>query len=50
MGHLFLHYLSTAETYGYSMTFLPIFGNLRKMGASECGMISFMNEKITIPR
>ena len=34
----------------YSMTFLQIFGNLRKMGALDCGMISFMNEKITIPR
>ena len=30
------------------MTFLPIFGNLRKMGALDCGMISFMNEKIKI--
>ena len=33
----------------YSMTFLPIFGNLCKMGALDCGMIYFMNEKIKIP-
>ena len=33
------------ETYAYSMTFLPIFGNLRKMCALDCGTITFMNGK-----
>ena len=31
--------------YAYSMTFLPIFGNLRKMCALDCGTITFMDEK-----
>ena len=26
------------------MTFLPLFGNLRKMCTSDCGTITFMNE------
>ena len=42
-----LHY---PETYAYSMTFLPIFGNLPLMCALDCGTITFMSEKIAIPR
>ena len=42
---MFIICLHCPETYAYSMTFLPIFGNLRKMCALDCGTITFLNEK-----
>ena len=43
--------LHLPETYEYSMTFLPIFGNLRKMRPFDWGTISFYEWKNnTIPR
>ena len=49
MGHFHSFIICLRLRHEYSMTFLPILGNLRKMGALDCGMISFMNEKIKIP-
>ena len=40
VGIVCLHW---PETYKYSMTFLPIFGNLRKIYALDCGEITFIN-------
>ena len=37
-------YIQLRHNYEYSMTFLPIFGNIRKMCALDCGTITFMNE------
>ena len=45
MVHFYSFIICLRLRHEYSMTFLPIFGNLRKMDALDCGMISFMNEK-----